>query len=164
MRAEEVRAELESMGAEEFQHRFGRYYLVLTTGDSVEDLASFVDTASRAGNDILGRKRLPRVDIRPILPATRRVDAARVTVGRDTQSDIHIHHPRVSKLHACFSSNGGLLSLSDVGSKNGTGVNGSTLEPYRNVPVDVGDTIRFGPVSATIWGLDDVLAAVGMTR
>jgi hypothetical protein len=162
MRADEVRAELESMGSEGFLHRYGRYYLVLTASESVEDVASWVNTASRYGHEVLARKRLPRVDIRPILPTTRA--DGRITIGRDQDNDIQINHPRVSKLHACFGLAGGLLSLSDAGSKNGTGVNGAQLAAYKVVPVDVGDTIRFGPVSATIWGLDDVLAAVGVGR
>jgi hypothetical protein len=160
MRADEVKAELESIGAEAFRHRYGRYYLVLTESAALDDVASFVDTASRYGHDVVNKRKLPEVDIRPILlEAPGKLDG-RVTIGRDRKSDIYIPHPRVSSLHACFTLAGGLLSLSDAGSKNGTGVNGARLAAYKNVPVDVGDTIRFGPVSATIWGVDDVVAAV----
>jgi pSer/pThr/pTyr-binding forkhead associated (FHA) protein len=115
------------------------------------------------GHDVVS-KRLPKVDIRPIWPPAKAPETSKVTVGRDKKSDIRIAHPRVSSMHACFTINGGLLSLSDVGSKNGTGVNGSPLPAHKVVPVDVGDTIRFGPVSATIWGLDDVVAAIGTSR
>jgi hypothetical protein len=159
MRPDEVKAELDSIGTEAFRRQYGRYFLVLTEDESLENVASFVDTSSRYGHEILTRRRLPDVDIRPILPADRKPES-RVTVGRDKNSNIHISHPRVSSLHACFSMAGGLLSLSDAGSKNGTGVNGARLAAYKVVPVDVGDTIRFGPVSATIWSLDDVVAAV----
>ena len=67
---------------------------------------------------------------------------------------------KISKLHAVFSMDGGLPSLSDSGSKNGTWLNGARLPAGRAVPVDVGDTIQFASVSATLWSIDDLVAAV----
>jgi pSer/pThr/pTyr-binding forkhead associated (FHA) protein len=67
---------------------------------------------------------------------------------------------KISKLHAVFAMGGGLPSLSDNGSKNGTWINGSRLSAGRAVPVDVGDTIQFASVSATLWSIDDLLAAI----
>jgi pSer/pThr/pTyr-binding forkhead associated (FHA) protein len=143
--------ELESLGRDAFVSRYGKHFLVLTDPRLIDDAADFVNTASRTGSEILaGRAR--EIDVHPIAKT-------RVTVGRDSKCDISIHHKRVSSLHAIFTRGGGLLFLADAKSKNGTEVNGSRLEPDRPAPVDAGDLLRFGPVRATIWSLDDVLAA-----
>ena len=151
----EIRDELESLGPTEFLERYGRYFLVLTDPDSLDDFASFVNTATRQAHEI-GSANLDRVDIRPLVP--RRRGADRVTIGRE-DADVELTHRKISKLHARFMLHGGLLSLVDAGSKNGTWVNGKLLSPEHPVPIDVGDTISFGAITATVWGLDDLKAA-----
>ena len=84
----------------------------------------------------------------------------RVTVGRDGGCDVPVKHPRVSSLHAIFTRGGGLLFVvADAKSKNGTKVNGIELAADTPTPVEVGDLVQFGPVRATVWGLDDLIAA-----
>ena len=85
--------------------------------------------------------------------------ASDVTIGREG-ADVVLHSAKISKLHAVFAMGGGLPSLSDSGSKNGTWLNGTRLPAGRAVPVDVGDTIQFASVSATLWSIDDLVAAV----
>jgi pSer/pThr/pTyr-binding forkhead associated (FHA) protein len=153
MDGDEVRDELAELGRDGFAKRFGRYFLVLTSAEQQDQFASFVNTATRDANEISSGKRLQGVDVRPIQNAR----GGAVTVGREG-ADIVIRHPKVSKHHATFSLSGGLLSLADAGSKNGTWLNGSALDS-KGRPVDVGDTVNFGSVNATVWGLDDLLAA-----
>jgi hypothetical protein len=154
---DEVKSELEALGRDAFVKRHGRWFLVLTAPDAVDSFADFVNTASRDGQDILaGKGSLEDVDIFPLGGAA---DRSEVTIGRDG-ADVVLPSTKISKLHAVFSMGGGLPSLSDSGSKNGTWLNGSRLPAGRAVPVDVGDTIQFASVSATLWSIDDLCAAV----
>jgi hypothetical protein len=153
---DEVRGELESLGRDGFAERHGRWFLVLTAPDALDSFAEFVNTASRDSQDILSGKRdLDDIDIFPL----RGKSDSDVTIGRDG-ADVVLPSGKISKVHAVFAMGGGLPSLSDSGSKNGTWLNGSKLSAGRAVPVDVGDTIQFASVSATLWSIDDLCAAV----
>jgi len=153
---DEVRGELESLGRDGFAERHGRWFLVLTAPDALDSFAQFVNTASRDSQDVLSGKRdLDDVDIFPL----RGKSGSEVTIGRDG-ADVVLPSGKISKVHAVFAMGGGLPSLSDSGSKNGTWLNGSKLPAGRAVPVDVGDTIQFASVSATLWSIDDLCAAV----
>jgi hypothetical protein len=153
---DEVRSELEALGREGFLARHGKWYLVLTAPDALDSFAEFVNTASRDSQDILsGQRELDEVDIFPLQPG----NGSEVTIGREG-SDVVLPSSKISKLHAVFAMGGGLPSLSDAGSKNGTWLNGIKLAHGRVVPVDVGDTIQFASVSATLWSFEDLVAAV----
>jgi len=156
VQVDEVRDELAELGRDGFAERHGRWFLVLTAPEALDSFAEFVNTASRESQDILSGKRdLDDVDIFPLRPKS----GSEVTIGREG-ADVVLPSGKLSKLHAVFAMSGGLPSLSDSGSKNGTWLNGSRLPARRAVPVDVGDTIQFASVSATLWSIDDLLAAV----
>lgn len=155
MHIDEVREELENLGEDGFAARHGRWYLVVTSPDDVDSFAEFVNTASRDSPDVLAAQRkLDAAEIHPLQAARR----PSVRVGREG-ADVVLPSGKVSKLHAVFSFAGGLPSLSDAGSKNGTWLNGAALNPNRPVPVDAGDTIQFSSISATLWSFDDLVAA-----
>lgn len=156
MHVDEVRSELEALGRSGFVERHGKWFLVLTAPDALDSFAEFVNTASRDSADILtGKGDLDEVDIFPLRPSR----GSEVSIGREG-ADVVLPSGKISKLHAVFSMGGGLPSLSDSGSKNGTWLNGARLPHGRAVPVDVGDTIQFASVSATLWSIDDLVAAV----
>jgi pSer/pThr/pTyr-binding forkhead associated (FHA) protein len=50
-----------------------------------------------------------------------------VTLGRDMGNTIHIKRPRVSRRHACILWDGEFYAISDLGSSNGTFVNGDKI-------------------------------------
>lgn len=157
MHVDEVRSDLETLGRDGFVARHGRWYLLLTSADELDSFSAFVNTASRNPEDVLSGKRdLESVDIQPLKP---RVGRDQVRIGRQG-ADVVLDSGKVSKLHAVFSIGGGLPSLADSGSKNGTWINGTRLPSGHTVPVDVGDTIQFASVSAVLWSIDDLLAAV----
>ena len=157
MHVDEVKSELEALGRDGFADRHGRWYLVLTDPDALDSFADFVNTASRDSQDILAGKRdLEGVDIHPLSPRGGRAD---VTIGREG-ADVALPSSKISKVHAVFAMAGGLPSLTDSGSKNGTWLNGARLSAGRAVPVDAGDTIQFSSLSATLWSIDDLVAAV----
>lgn len=76
------------------------------------------------------------------------------SVGRE--GDILFPDPRVSRKHAQISSDGGTITVEDLGSTNGTIVNGKRLGPGEKAAVKQGDTVSFG-------GLELKLSLPGQT-
>jgi len=70
-------------------------------------------------------------------------------VGRSPNADVHIEAPSVSRKHAQFNDMAGKLTLKDLGSTNGTRVNGEVIGAGP-VFVKAGDAIRFGDVIAEL--------------
>jgi DNA-binding NtrC family response regulator len=70
-------------------------------------------------------------------------------VGRAPNSEVHIEAPSVSRKHAQFSEMAGKLTLKDLGSTNGTRINGEHIGAAP-VFVKAGDAIRFGDVVAEL--------------
>ncbi len=55
------------------------------------------------------------------------LDGHRLTLGRHPDNDIVLAHPTVSSRHAAITPDGALLVLDDLGSSNGTLVNGERI-------------------------------------
>src|SRR5690348_10806481 len=77
--------------------------------------------------------------------AGRRVEPGhKLTVGRGA-ADLVIADPSISRLHAVFRSAGGALEVEDLGSRNGTKVNGEPIAAVTALrpgdSVEVGGTI-----------------------
>lgn len=66
-----------------------------------------------------------------------------VSLGRSESADIQMPDPLMSRVHAVLHL-GANLSVSDLGSSNGTIVRGSRIPPNEPVPISVGDTIEVG--------------------
>jgi pSer/pThr/pTyr-binding forkhead associated (FHA) protein len=162
MDADEVREELEALGPDGFGERYGRFFLVITDPDQLEDMAHWVNTESRPANDITRSMKAERAVYLPVMDLAKRqrAIAGRFDIGREPPAHIVLGQERVSKLHAYFVYNAGLLSLTDSGSKNGTKLNGQCLTPGEPASVDLGDIVEFGPVATTLWGVDDLVAAL----
>ena len=70
------------------------------------------------------------------------LDRDRLTIGRDPNNDIVINDPQVSRQHARIRRQEGLTMIEDMGSTNGTFVNGMRLaNPHTLAP---GDSISLG--------------------
>ena len=61
----------------------------------------------------------------------------RVTVGRHPHNDIVITHPAVSGQHAALTVTGGAVQVEDLGSTNGTFVNGQRIERHTLADSDI---------------------------
>src|SRR5881398_3369329 len=72
-----------------------------------------------------------------------------ITVGRAPDNTIHIEDPSVSGRHAELRARGKTYQLRDLGSTNGTRVNGTTTT---NAALHPGDRIRFGAVEVRFAG------------
>lgn len=73
-------------------------------------------------------------------------------IGQDPRSEIFVNDPSVSYLHAQISRQGDALYLRDLGSRNGTYVNGK-LSTIPHLLQD-GDVIRVGSTEMTFRGID----------
>jgi uncharacterized RDD family membrane protein YckC len=74
----------------------------------------------------------------------------RVVVGRSRSCEVRLQEDSVSRLHAAFVWRDVSLFLEDLGSSNGTFVNGRRIDaPCRVQP---GDVVRFGALKGTIVG------------
>jgi pSer/pThr/pTyr-binding forkhead associated (FHA) protein len=74
----------------------------------------------------------------------------RVSVGRARNCDVNIREPSVSKLHGHFYRRESGFDLVDLGSQNGTCINGRPLAANRGEPVQAGDVLLFGGVSCKL--------------
>ncbi len=73
------------------------------------------------------------------------------SIGRSDDNNVILRDTFVSSRHATLSWNGRGWVLEDLGSTNGTRVNGKQVQ--RPVPVKAGDIIEFGRVKAKLVGL-----------
>ncbi len=81
--------------------------------------------------------------------ATRRF-GRRILAGRAATADLRIDDPRVSRLHARIEMRDDGVHVEDLGSRNGTTVNGEATEGQR---LTAGDEIRIGTASIIFRGV-----------
>ncbi|MET9435677.1 DUF1707 and FHA domain-containing protein [Streptomyces sp. NPDC006551] len=101
---------------------------------AVEKMSAFTAKVGRAWQ----AERLPKL----LLPAP---GPHPLRIGRDPANGLRLSHETVSRLHAELSLQGGLWVLRDLGSTNGTTVNGRRVTGA--VVVRAGDMVEFGQMS-----------------
>jgi pSer/pThr/pTyr-binding forkhead associated (FHA) protein len=70
-----------------------------------------------------------------------------ILLGRTDTCDISIPDDSVSKRHCAFEVRGGSMTITDLGSTNGTTVNDTAVAPNTFVPLQGGDAISTGNFS-----------------
>jgi len=87
-----------------------------------------------------------------------------VNIGRGDYNDIVLGDPSVSTMHAKLQRREAVWILTDLGSTNGTFVEGERLSG--ETPLSPGTTLRFGDVTALFEPLDETVPAgrIGSTR
>jgi pSer/pThr/pTyr-binding forkhead associated (FHA) protein len=69
-------------------------------------------------------------------------------IGRSADCDIVVFNETVSRRHAALRRDGDAWLLVDLGSKNGTWVNGVAVDGPGAVAIERGDELRFAAVTA----------------
>jgi ABC-type multidrug transport system ATPase subunit/ABC-type multidrug transport system permease subunit len=115
----------------------------LTSGDAIsidEEIVRFIsgDQTRVASRDA------PVVDIQRI-----EFDGRRLTVGRDPGNDVTLEDPNVSRFHAEIVARGEGVELVDLGSRNGTRLDGV---PVERAPLTTGSEIGIGAFALVFDG------------
>ena len=87
----------------------------------------------------------PAIQLPVLVETTGREHAIRPglnSIGRE--GDVMLADQRVSRKHAQIKSDDGVISIEDVGSTNGTFLNGDRLQEGENKTINPGDTVSFG--------------------
>lgn len=88
---------------------------------------------------------------------------AHTLVGRSSACTLRVHDPLASAEHARISFAGGAWSVRDLGSRNGTFLDGARIEPGGTRALAAGARIAFGDAGAE-WTLCDASPPVAMAR
>ncbi len=75
-------------------------------------------------------------------------DGAEITFGRSRTTTVHIDSERVSRTHARIERRGREITIEDLGSRNGTRLNGHNVEGTTRL--SSGDEIGVGPITAVL--------------
>jgi hypothetical protein len=132
-------AQIGSMTRERFVERMPHPFLLITERP----------TGAEAGFTTLADEKRPvrsHIEILELVKAPGNPYPERISLGRARNCDVVLADPAVSKLHAHFLRNG--FELVDLGSQNGTCVNGHPLAKNRPSPLRYGDVILFGSQAA----------------
>jgi two-component system, NtrC family, response regulator AtoC len=76
-------------------------------------------------------------------------EGAEVLVGRSSEATVHVDDVKASREHARFERRGGALALVDLGSRNGTHLNGQRVQGTTR-PLRSGDVVRIGGVEILV--------------
>jgi DNA-binding NtrC family response regulator len=75
-------------------------------------------------------------------------DGVDVTFGRSRSTTVNVDSEKVSRTHARVRRTGDVIEVEDLGSRNGTRLNGDKIEGVRRV--ENGDEIAIGPILAVV--------------
>jgi hypothetical protein len=133
-------AELSEMGGKAFRKKYpGPFLLVLYTPSTNPGLSEHT-VWTRHGRSTTSK---PDAITKAIPLLEEGKPRKKITVGRADQNDIVIRGSGISKTHAAFLPGNDGFRLVDMGSRNGTAVNGITLDENRPIRLNTGDKVAF---------------------
>ena len=110
---------------------------------------------------VLGQRRGPRaIEVYPLIKKPGASFADMITIGRTPNNDVVLRDVTVSRFHAYFRQRGERWIVADAGSRNGSALDGSTLEARRERELATGAAVRIGDFELTFFtatSLFDVL-------
>jgi hypothetical protein len=147
-----------SLGERKFLARHPGFFLLTTSGpDELNSLYSTISSVPSPGK-LLRRT----VGVRWVHRTRESPEASDgITVGRAGDCDVGFLHPSVSKLHARFDLEGARLTLTDLGSRNGTRVNGELLAKDQAQSVKARDRVEFGLVQTLVLDGRELFEVLG---
>lgn len=107
-----------------------------------------------------------QLNVLPLVKSANNPYADRLSIGRARNCDLMIRDSGVSKLHALIWIDNDTFTLMDVGSQNGTFLNGRKLTPNEASPLARNDELSFGSVPATFMdaaGVHSILKTAAAT-
>jgi len=122
-----------------------------------QEIADRVDEAR-----LHGRVSAERTEM-AIYPLAKKPGASfpdRITIGRTSNNDVVIADHSVSRLHA-YVRQGHSWIVADAGSKNGSWLDETRLEPRRETQLSPGAVLRLGDVSATFYPAAELFDLLG---
>jgi len=134
-------------------------------GEDDDEGVTTINSSEPIRPSLLNDKELDTRTLGLVFPVVKRPGNAfaYISVGRTPNVDVQLPLIQVSKFHAYFSrSTGGLYTLADGGSKNGTRIGSRELEVRIPVALKNGDRIFFGPYQFTFFlspGFIDLVAS-----
>jgi pSer/pThr/pTyr-binding forkhead associated (FHA) protein len=79
-----------------------------------------------------------------------------IKAGRDPECDLLLETRGASRFHADFTFADQQLMVCDLGSTNGTFVNGNPTPARQQIALEVGDRVRIGPAEVVVWNEDEL--------
>jgi hypothetical protein len=150
-----------SLGQRKFVARFEGGFFLLSTDDTLE-LQTVLQTQSLAGPKAKGGLARRSFDVLAVAKSAENDDDTPITVGRTRTCDVAFKHPSVSKVHAHLVVHGKKLEVIDLGSRNGTLLNGNALEADKPSTVAVRDRIQFGSVQTMVLDAHELYDLLSM--
>jgi hypothetical protein len=131
---------------EQSRHLFDKKIIVKFDTDVIDDRNSVAALERGIG----GKETL---DLRVIEISTKSSLSGRISIGRSPNNDIVLHSRLVSKSHASLhvAPTQKYCYLIDMGSTNGTFVNGDQLTSHQEYQLADGDEISFGPRTKVVY-------------
>lgn len=72
------------------------------------------------------------------------------TIGRQSGNNMILDNPEVSRRHAAIDCKGAECTITDLGSSNGTWVDGEKITPHVPIPISSGALIKIGPFTISL--------------
>ena len=91
-------------------------------------------------------------------PVCHFLSEGRQTIGRSSSTDIHLNYPSVSRSHATITVDGSTVTVEDLGSRNGTRVDGVLIQAP--VQAKLGRSVEF----AELTGANALATAAPLAR
>ncbi len=125
-----------------------------------EDPGETVEETMPHGHDP-GYRDLTELEVYPLSKKPGASFPDRITLGRTPNNDIVIVDHSVSRLHAYVRYDGKSWIVADAGSKNGSWLDRSLLEPRKERRLGSRSVLRIGDVDLTFYLAADLFTAMG---
>ncbi|MFC1654488.1 FHA domain-containing protein [Myxococcota bacterium] len=146
-------------GEDAFRRRYPHPFLVLRYSPPDDPEEVDLQTVETKLSDFDHEdKRKPIVKVVPLIKSNRNAFKSKITLGRAKNNDVIIRAAKVSKVHAAFLVGKDPWQLLDMGSVNGTVINGDRLEKNQSVDLKSGDMISFWRYVFEYQDLDSFIA------